>query len=85
MFKVRRCKPEVVAPAKPTPHEFKQLSDIDDQEGLRFQIPVIYFYKYDTSMQGRDPVKVIREALAQALVLYYPLLVGLGKDLAGSL
>jgi hypothetical protein len=72
VFTVRRCKPELVAPAKPTPHEFKQLSDIDDQEGLRFQIPVINFYKYDPSMQGRDPVKVIREALAQTLVFYYP-------------
>ncbi|GMY07706.1 benzyl alcohol O-benzoyltransferase-like, partial [Fagus crenata] len=72
VFTVRRCKPELVAPAKPTPHEFKQLSDIDDQEGLRFQIPVIQFYKYDPSMQGRDPMKVIREALAQTLVFYYP-------------
>ena len=73
VFTVRRCKPEVVAPAKPTPHEFKQLSDIDDQDGLRFQIPVIQFYKYDPSMQGRDPVRVIREALAKTLVFYYPL------------
>ncbi|GLT55587.1 hypothetical protein SLA2020_286970 [Shorea laevis] len=71
-FTVRRRKPELVAPAKPTPHEFKQLSDIDDQEGLRFQIPVIQFYKYDPSMHGKDPVKVIREALAQTLVFYYP-------------
>ena len=63
----------MVAPAKPTPHEFKQLSDIDDQDGLRFQIPVIQFYKYDPSMQGRDPVRVIREALAKTLVFYYPL------------
>ena len=72
VFKVRRCKPEVVAPAKPTPHEFKQLSDIDDQESLRFQIPLIQFYKYDPSMKGRDPVRVIREALAKTLVFYYP-------------
>ncbi|KAE8077559.1 hypothetical protein FH972_016114 [Carpinus fangiana] len=72
VFSVRRCKPELVAPAKPTPHEFKQLSDIDDQEGLRFQIPVIQFYRYNPSMHGKDPVKVIREALAQTLVFYYP-------------
>ncbi|KAB1205269.1 Benzyl alcohol O-benzoyltransferase [Morella rubra] len=72
VFTVRRCEPELVAPAKPTPHEFKQLSDIDDQDGLRFQVPVIQFYKYDPSMRGRDPAKVIREALAQTLVFYYP-------------
>ncbi|KAL4625519.1 hypothetical protein ACB092_05G032300 [Castanea dentata] len=69
---MRRCEPELEAPAKPTPHEFKQLSDLDDQDRLRFQIPIIQFYKYSPSMQGRDPMKVIREALAQKLVFYYP-------------
>ncbi|KAG2701257.1 hypothetical protein I3760_06G036000 [Carya illinoinensis] len=72
VFTVRRAKPELIAPAKPTPYEFKQLSDIDDQETLRCQIPGIQFYRHDPSMQGRDPVKVIREALAQTLVFYYP-------------
>ncbi|KAL3529800.1 hypothetical protein ACH5RR_009122 [Cinchona calisaya] len=69
-FKVTRQKPELVRPAKPTPRECKLLSDIDDQEGLRFQIPVIQFYH--ASANGRDPVKVIREALSQALMFYYP-------------
>jgi hypothetical protein len=72
VFTVRRCKPELVAPAKPTPHEFKQLSDIDDQEGFRFHVPVMQVYRYNPSMHGKDPVKVIREALAQTLVFYYP-------------
>lgn len=71
-FTVRRQQPELVAPAMPTPRELKPLSDIDDQEGLRFQIPVIQFYKYDPSMEGKDPVKVIRRALSQTLVYYYP-------------
>lgn len=71
-FTVRRQQPELVAPAMPTPRELKPLSDIDDQEGLRFQIPVIQFYKYDPSMEGKDPVKVIRKALSQTLVYYYP-------------
>ncbi|GAB4854011.1 hypothetical protein Ancab_022594 [Ancistrocladus abbreviatus] len=79
-YKVRRQEPELVAPAKPTARELKELSDIDDQEGLRFQIPLIQFYKTSdaetlTTTKGelqRDPAKVIRKALAQALVFYYP-------------
>lgn len=71
-FKVRRQEPVLVAPAKPTPHEFKRLSDIDDQEGLRFQLPVIHFYRNDPSMTGRDPAKIIHEAVTKALVFYYP-------------
>uniref|UniRef100_A0A5B7C4L0 Putative alcohol acyl transferase n=1 Tax=Davidia involucrata TaxID=16924 RepID=A0A5B7C4L0_DAVIN len=72
VFSVRRHEAELVVPAKSTPHEIKQLSDIDDQEGLRFQIPVVMFYKRDPSMKGKDPVNVIREAIAKTLVFYYP-------------
>ncbi|XP_038982253.1 benzyl alcohol O-benzoyltransferase-like [Phoenix dactylifera] len=57
---------------EPTPHEFKRLSNIDDQEGLRFQVPIIQFYRHDPSMDGRDPARVIHEAVAKALVHYYP-------------
>ncbi|XP_048236143.1 benzyl alcohol O-benzoyltransferase-like [Ricinus communis] len=71
-FQVHRREPELIVPAKPTPYEFKPLSDIDDQEGLRFHIPVVQIYKHVPSMQGKDPVKVIKEALAKALVFYYP-------------
>ena len=69
---MRRKEPRLVPPSKPTPRELKQLSDIDDQEGLRFQVPVIMFYNRKLSMEGEDPVTVIREALAEALVFYYP-------------
>ncbi|KAL3565160.1 hypothetical protein D5086_033206 [Populus alba] len=72
VFKVHRREPELIKPSKPTPHEFKLLSDIDDQEGLRFHIPVMQFYRNNPSMQGKDPVKIIREALAKTLVFYYP-------------
>ncbi|OMO87278.1 Transferase [Corchorus capsularis] len=72
-FTVQKCKPaELVRPAKPTPRECKLLSDIDDQESFRFQAPLIQFYRYNPSMQGKDPARIIREALAQALVYYYP-------------
>lgn len=75
VLSVKRQAPELVVPARPTPREVKQLSDIDDQESLRFQIPLIFFYRNDpsSSMRGRDPVKVIREAISKALVFYYPL------------
>ncbi|XP_057964391.1 methanol O-anthraniloyltransferase-like [Malania oleifera] len=73
VFSVRRREAELVAPARPTPRELKLLSDIDDQEGLRMQIPVIMFYRNDPLlMEGRDPAMVIREAVAAALVFYYP-------------
>ncbi|GLT59753.1 hypothetical protein SLA2020_325540 [Shorea laevis] len=72
VFKVRRRKPELIAPAKATPREYKPLSDIDDQESLRFQIPGIQFYRYNPSMQGKDPARIIKEALAKTLVFYYP-------------
>ncbi|KAK9271356.1 hypothetical protein L1049_026946 [Liquidambar formosana] len=71
-FSVRRREPRLVVPTKPTPHEIKELSDIDDQEGLRFHIPVIMFYQSDPLTEGKDPAGVIREALAKALVFYYP-------------
>ncbi|XP_058726858.1 benzyl alcohol O-benzoyltransferase-like [Vicia villosa] len=85
LFKVKKCTPEFVTPSKPTPHEIKLLSDIDDQDGLRLQIPLIQFYKYDPNMEGKDPVDVIRKALAKTLVFYYPfagrLREGVGKKL----
>ncbi|KAJ6884259.1 benzyl alcohol O-benzoyltransferase-like [Populus alba x Populus x berolinensis] len=72
LFSIHRREPELIKPAKPTPHEFKLLSDIDDQEGLRFHIPLIQLYRHNPSVQGKDPVKVIREAIAKTLVFYYP-------------
>ncbi|RDY12760.1 Benzyl alcohol O-benzoyltransferase, partial [Mucuna pruriens] len=73
MFTVRRCQPELVAPSMATPHEIKPLSDIDDQDGLRIQIPMIQIYRKKASMGEKDPVEVIRQSLAQTLVFYYPL------------
>jgi len=71
-FTVRRCEPELVPPAIPTPHEVKLLSDIDDQDGLRFHVPMVQIYRKKESMAEKDPVQVIRQALSQTLVFYYP-------------
>ncbi|XP_057966521.1 methanol O-anthraniloyltransferase-like [Malania oleifera] len=77
-FSVRRREPELIEPAKSTPRELKPLSDIDDQEGLREHIPGIIIYRNvkTPSSEGiilRDPARVVREALAAALVFYYPI------------
>ncbi|XP_031482357.1 benzyl alcohol O-benzoyltransferase [Nymphaea colorata] len=71
-FDVKIADPVLVPPAKPTPYELKPLSDIDDQDGFRFQIPVIQFYRRNPAMDGRDPAAVMKDALAKALVFYYP-------------
>ncbi|KAI3991952.1 hypothetical protein MKX01_012897 [Papaver californicum] len=74
---VRRREPELIVPAKPTPYEFKYLSDIDDRKGLRFHVPTIIFYrKKDLCMastcKADDIVGVMKKALADTLVFYYP-------------
>ncbi|XP_042035059.1 benzyl alcohol O-benzoyltransferase-like [Salvia splendens] len=72
-LRVTRKTPELLCPAVSTPNEFKYLSDIDDQSFLRSYAASINFYKKNPSMEGKDPVKIIREAIAKALVFYYPL------------
>ncbi|KAG9441831.1 hypothetical protein H6P81_017685 [Aristolochia fimbriata] len=71
-FAVRRQKPVLVSPVKPTPYELKPLSDIDDQQYLRFQVPFYFAYPYSPSMDGRDPCQVIKTTITQLLVYYYP-------------
>ncbi|KAF0916480.1 hypothetical protein E2562_007564 [Oryza meyeriana var. granulata] len=40
---------------------------------MRLYSSGIHLYRNNPGKQGQDPAKVIREALAKALVLYYPL------------
>ncbi|KAL1801812.1 hypothetical protein ACET3Z_030459 [Daucus carota] len=72
VFTVTRKSPELIRPATQTPHEYKLLSDIDDQQGLRLKIANVQIYRNKNEVQNLDPVKVIREALAKTLVFYYP-------------
>ncbi|KAK3429671.1 hypothetical protein EUGRSUZ_E01163 [Eucalyptus grandis] len=74
LLSVNRHKPELISPSQATPRELKPLSDLDDQEGLRFQIPFLFFYPNSPPIRGReDPARVVKEALRKALVYYYPL------------
>uniref|UniRef100_A0ACD5TX22 Uncharacterized protein n=1 Tax=Avena sativa TaxID=4498 RepID=A0ACD5TX22_AVESA len=70
---VRRSAPELVAPARPTPYELKTLSDIDDQQGIRFYRSGVHIYRRSDARAGDDPAAVLRTALAEALVHYYPI------------
>ncbi|TVU24996.1 hypothetical protein EJB05_27469, partial [Eragrostis curvula] len=78
-FTSRRRPQELVTPARPTPHEYKAVSDIDDQRSLRYYPAGIEFFRcrYDAASASArdiaDPVGAIRAALAEALVNYYPL------------
>ncbi|KEH31060.1 transferase family protein [Medicago truncatula] len=68
IFTVKRREPELITPSNSTPHEIKSLSNIDDQDSLRWQVPGIQFYNYDPIMEGKDLVDVIRKAIAKTLV-----------------
>ncbi|KAK4364800.1 hypothetical protein RND71_016158 [Anisodus tanguticus] len=70
---VTRHESELIVPAATTPREIKHLSDIDDGKGVRFHISNLFFYEHNSSMEGIDPAKVIKDGLAKALVFYYPL------------
>jgi len=71
-FMVRRRPAVLVVPAAPTPRELKRLSVFDEQDCMRVQISNLHFYRRNESMDGKDPAQVIRDALAKALVPYYP-------------
>lgn len=71
-FTVRRKEPQLLAPAEPTPREKKQLSDLDDLKDLRSHFPIIMYYPSNPLMEGKDQVRVLREAIRRALVFYYP-------------
>ncbi|WVZ50550.1 hypothetical protein U9M48_001792 [Paspalum notatum var. saurae] len=75
-FAVRRRESKLVGPAAPTARETKRLSDIDAHLPLRSHVQLMFFYRgvgRGSRAGGDDPAAVIRSALAEALVPYYPL------------
>ncbi|KAF3444350.1 hypothetical protein FNV43_RR14041 [Rhamnella rubrinervis] len=71
-FTVEVGAPELIRPEKSTPREFKYLSNIDDQTGLRNHIPFVHFLPPNVAMHNNDPVVMIKQALSKVLVFYYP-------------
>ncbi|KAM3371008.1 hypothetical protein ACQJBY_018390 [Aegilops geniculata] len=72
-FTARRSAPELVAPARPTPHGAKTLSDIDDFSECRYYASAIDFFSRDPTVDNVHPARSIVAALAKALVYYYPI------------
>ncbi|KAL5732223.1 hypothetical protein ACHQM5_004870 [Ranunculus cassubicifolius] len=83
-YTIHRSQPELISPARPTPYETKNLSALDDQEGHRCQFPLLHFYRNVAGMEGRNPVEVIKRAIAETLVYYYSFAGRLRDDLQDS-
>ncbi|GJN19809.1 hypothetical protein PR202_gb07119 [Eleusine coracana subsp. coracana] len=88
-FTVRRRPAVLVPPAAATPRELKCLSDIDDQDGLRFHIPIIQFYRRSvTRLACGGFVLAVRQrhtmADAQGLVQFLGAVAELARGAATS-
>ncbi|GLJ45351.1 hypothetical protein SUGI_0954570 [Cryptomeria japonica] len=78
-------KKRAVLPASSTPTHSLYLSNLDDMIGTRFLTPTIYFYSRKDPLPhgGLGAGKVMRRALSQVLVPYYPL-AGRLRDVGGG-
>ncbi|KAM0908810.1 hypothetical protein ACQ4PT_015209 [Festuca glaucescens] len=84
-FTACRSKPELVVPARATPREVKSLSDVDNQPDLRVYTTIIeYFRRHVPGVPEQSAVSsIIKAALAEALVYYYPM-AGRLRELPGG-
>ncbi|RZS12237.1 hypothetical protein BHM03_00043649, partial [Ensete ventricosum] len=66
-FAVTRTSRSFIAPCEATPRSSLGLSVIDRVPALRHMVRSLHVFTH-----GREPARVIREALSKALVKYYP-------------
>ncbi|KAM6578390.1 hypothetical protein CsatB_030227 [Cannabis sativa] len=65
---------ELVKPSKATPSEVLSLSTLDNEANLECFSKAIYVYKAQHNhTNGVDPAEMIKQAVSDALVYYYPL------------
>ncbi|PON37935.1 Transferase [Trema orientale] len=74
-FSVVRKDFELVKPSKPTPSDVLSFSTIDNDVNLETISPTIFVYEAnnDDSSKTVEPADMIKQALSEALVYYYPL------------
>lgn len=66
--------PVLITPCSPTPRHSLYLSNLDDQNFLRFSIKYLYLFKKSTSLDS------LKQSLSRVLVDYYPLAGRLRKS-----
>lgn len=73
-FSVVKNEVELVKPLKPTPSEVLSLSTLDNEANLECFSKAIYVYQANDDDNNKvDPADMIKQALSEALVYYYPL------------
>lgn len=83
MVEINVRRSTMVQPAEPTPRRQLWNSNLD-LVVPRFHTPSVYFYRPDGSADFFDAA-VMRDALARALVLFYPMAGRLGRDEDGRI
>ncbi|ONK74225.1 uncharacterized protein A4U43_C03F4080 [Asparagus officinalis] len=79
-FSVTRNAPQLVSPSEPTPSGSLPLSATDNRPYFNTYEQTVHVYRH-----GREPAKVIKEALSRALVPYYPVAGRLRRSEHGNL
>ncbi|KAJ4978135.1 hypothetical protein NE237_008915 [Protea cynaroides] len=82
-FVVEKLEPVSVSPAVKTMDELYFLSNLDLYQNLT--ISTLFCYKSDTRSTNNDVCEVIKQALAEVLVHYYPFAGRLAMDSDGKL
>ncbi|MBA0708101.1 hypothetical protein Golax_020087 [Gossypium laxum] len=90
MFSVDRKDIVFVKPSKPTPSHLLSLSTIDNDLNLEIMCHTVFVYQSNADFctkgeEIKDPASIIKEALSNLLVYYYPLAGKMKRETDGKL